>query len=79
MSETTRPGLISTMRTDLPQPTHRLEPMDTLGVILFLRLKADHLCRPDMVSLESQETLLRDGQSESSTVVTKDRRSNCSA
>jgi hypothetical protein len=26
MQETSRPGLISAMRPDLPQPTHRLEP-----------------------------------------------------
>jgi hypothetical protein len=40
LSETSRPGLISTMRPDLPQPTHGLEPQDTLGGILFLRLKS---------------------------------------
>ena len=40
LPETSRPGLISTMRPDLPQPTHRLEPKDTLGGIHFLRLKA---------------------------------------
>jgi hypothetical protein len=31
LSETNRPGFISTMREDLPQPTHRLEKKDTLG------------------------------------------------
>ena len=31
LSETSRPGLISTMRSDLPQPTHRLEKKDTFG------------------------------------------------
>jgi hypothetical protein len=48
MSETSRPGLISTMRSDLTQPTHRIEPKDTPGGILFLRLKDDHLFDPDM-------------------------------
>jgi hypothetical protein len=37
------------MRTDLPQPTHRLEKKDTLGGILFLRLKAGHLRPKDRV------------------------------
>jgi hypothetical protein len=32
------------VRPDLPQPTHGLEEEDTLVVILFLRLKAGHLC-----------------------------------
>jgi hypothetical protein len=31
------------VRPDLPQPTHGLEEEDTLGGILFLRLKASHL------------------------------------
>jgi hypothetical protein len=43
VSETNRPGFISTVRSDLPQPTHRFEEEDTIGVILFLRLKASHL------------------------------------
>ena len=43
LSETYRPGFISTVRPDLPQPTHRLEEEDTLRGILFLRLKASHL------------------------------------
>ena len=43
LSETSRPGLISTVSPDLPQPTHRLEEEDTLRSILFLRLKASHL------------------------------------
>jgi hypothetical protein len=30
LSETSRPGFISTMRSDLPQPTHRLEEKDSL-------------------------------------------------
>ncbi len=43
LSETTRPVLISTVRPDLSQPTHRLKEQDTIGGILFLRLKASHL------------------------------------
>jgi hypothetical protein len=43
LSDTNRPGLISTMRPDLSQPTHRLQEEDTLGGILFLRLKTSHL------------------------------------
>ena len=31
LPETSRPGLISTMRPDLPQPTHRLEHKTRLG------------------------------------------------
>ena len=31
------------MRPDLPQPTHGIEEEDTLGDILFLRLKDNHL------------------------------------
>ena len=37
------------MRPDLPQPTHRLIPKDTLGGILFLRLKVSHLCPADKI------------------------------
>jgi len=40
------------VRPDLPQPTHRLEEQDTLGGILFLRLKASHL-RPKFRVLNS--------------------------
>jgi hypothetical protein len=43
LPETSRPGLISTVRPNLPQPTHRLEEENTLRSILFLRLKASHL------------------------------------
>jgi hypothetical protein len=43
LPENRRPGLISTVRSDLPQPTHRLVEEDTLGDIFFLRLKASHL------------------------------------
>ena len=47
LSETRRPGLIPTVRPDLPQPTHRLEEEDTVRNILFLRLKASHLRHKD--------------------------------
>ena len=40
------------MRPDLPQPTHRLEPRDTLAGILFLRLKAGHVSRSEGQSPE---------------------------
>jgi hypothetical protein len=43
LPETSRPGFISAVRPDLPHSTHRLEEVDTLGGILFLRLKASHL------------------------------------
>jgi hypothetical protein len=43
LSETRRQGFISTVRTDLPQPTYQIEEEDTLGVIIFLRLKDNHL------------------------------------
>ena len=36
-------GFISTVRPNLPQPTHRLEEEITLRIILFLRLKVIHL------------------------------------
>ncbi len=49
LSETSRPVLISTMRPDLPQTTHRLVPNDTIGDILFLRLKTDHLSPKDRI------------------------------
>ncbi len=49
LPETMRPGFISTMRPDLTQPTHRLEEKDTIEDILFLRLKAGHLCPKDRV------------------------------
>jgi hypothetical protein len=38
LTETSRPGLISVMRPDLPQPTHGLEPKYVSGDILLLRL-----------------------------------------
>ena len=38
-----RPGFVSTVRPDLTQPTHGLKEEDTLGGILFLRLKTSHL------------------------------------
>jgi hypothetical protein len=38
LSKTSRPGFVSTVRPDLPQPTHGLKEDDTLGGILFLRL-----------------------------------------
>jgi hypothetical protein len=38
LSKTSRPGLVSTVRPDLSQPTHGLQEEDTLGGILFLRL-----------------------------------------
>jgi hypothetical protein len=34
---------VSTVRPDLSQPTHGFEEEDTLGGILFLRLKVSHL------------------------------------
>ena len=43
LSKDIRPGLISTVRTDLTQTTHGLEEEDTFGVILFQRLKTSHL------------------------------------
>jgi hypothetical protein len=38
------------VRSDLSQPTHRLEEEDTIGDILFLRLKVNHL-RPKYMIL----------------------------
>ncbi len=43
LTKTNRPGFVSTVRPDLSQSTHRLKEEDTLGVILFLRLKTSHL------------------------------------
>jgi hypothetical protein len=40
------------LRPDLSQPTHRLKEEDTLGGILFLRLKTRHL-RPEYRVLNS--------------------------
>jgi hypothetical protein len=41
--QTSRPVLVSTVSPDLAQPVHGLEEEDTLGVILFQRLKSqDH-------------------------------------
>ena len=51
LPETSRPGFISTMRPDLPQPTHRFVVQDTLGGILILRLKADNLRLKDRVRI----------------------------
>ena len=42
----------------MPQPTHRLEEEDTLGGILFLRLKAGHLRPKDRVLNGSHYALL---------------------
>jgi hypothetical protein len=64
LSETTRPDFISTMSPDLSQPTHWFEKKDTLGGILFLRLKAGHLRPKDRVlngrhyALLTEQTLL---------------------
>jgi hypothetical protein len=44
LSETRRPGLISTMRSYLSQSGHRDKEEDTLRDILFLGLKSGHLC-----------------------------------
>ena len=49
LTETSRPYLISVMCPDLPHPTHRFEPEDTFGDILFLRLWVGHLCPKDRV------------------------------
>jgi hypothetical protein len=43
LSETIRPGFVSTVSPDLPQPTHGFKEEDTLGGILFLRLKVSYL------------------------------------
>ena len=43
LPETSRQGFISTVRPDLPQPTHGFKEEDTLGGTLFLRLKTSHL------------------------------------
>jgi hypothetical protein len=37
------------MRSDVPQPTQPIEEKDTLGVIVFLRLKTGHLRPKDGV------------------------------
>ncbi len=50
LPKTSRPGLIPTVRPDLPQPTHWLEEEDTLRSILFLRLKACHLHLKDRLT-----------------------------
>ncbi len=36
LPKTSRPGFVSTVRPDLPQPTHGLKEEDTLGGILYL-------------------------------------------
>jgi hypothetical protein len=41
--QTRRPDFISTVRPDLSQSTLRFKKEDTLGGILFLRLKPSHL------------------------------------
>jgi hypothetical protein len=43
LSKTNRPGFVSTVRPDLTQTTHRIKEEDTLGGILFLRLKVSPL------------------------------------
>jgi hypothetical protein len=58
LSETSRPGLISSMRPYLPQSAHRLKKEDTLGGILFLGLRAGHLCPKDRVLNGSHCALL---------------------
>ena len=58
LTETSRPGFISTVRPDLTQPTHRLEEEDTLRSILFLRLKVIHLRLKDRLLNGSHHTLL---------------------
>jgi hypothetical protein len=45
------------VRPDLSQPTHRLKEEETLGGILFLRLKASHL-RPKYRVLNSSHYAL---------------------
>ena len=48
LPKTSRPGLIPTVRPDLPQSTHCLEEEETLRSILFLRLKTCHLQTSDI-------------------------------
>jgi hypothetical protein len=43
LTKTRRPGFVSTVRPDLTNPTHGFREEDTLGGILFLRLKTSHL------------------------------------
>jgi hypothetical protein len=57
LSETSRTGFISTVRSDLSQSTHRHKEEDTLGDILFLRLKTSHL-RPEYRVLNSSHYVL---------------------
>ncbi len=57
LSETSRPDFISTVRPDLSQPTHWSREEDTLGGILFLRLKTSHL-RPEYRVLNSNHYAL---------------------
>ncbi len=59
LPETSTPGLISAMRPDLPQPTHRLIPKDTFGVIFFLRPNVSHHCPEDSVLRSGNDALLR--------------------
>jgi hypothetical protein len=55
--KTRRPGFIFTTRPYLSQTTHRIEEEDTLGDILFLRLKDIHL-RPEYRVLNSNHYTL---------------------
>jgi hypothetical protein len=50
------------MRPDLPQPTHRPKPQDTLAGILFLRLKVSHLC-PKVSHLCPESPTIHDSRS----------------
>jgi hypothetical protein len=58
LTETKRPGFISTVSPDLPQTTHHLEEEDTIGGTLFLRLKVSHLCPKYRVLNDYQYVLL---------------------
>jgi hypothetical protein len=58
LSKTNRPGFVSTVRPDLPHPTHALKEEDTLGDILFLRLKDSHLRPQNRVLNGSHYVLL---------------------
>ncbi len=46
------------MRSDLSQTTHQFIPKDTLGGILFLRLKVSHLCPEDRVLHGGNDVLM---------------------
>ncbi len=47
------------MWSDLTQSTHRFEPEDTVGGILFRRLWVGHLCPKDKVLSGGNNSLLR--------------------